>query len=132
MSEIRWFNAYSGEIRQLTWPCTIQGLSRRRIFAPACPAATGGSKPMKPITTTALALIMAAAAAVPAAAQYGSRGASPDDHASAPQETQQTTTSAKQQPGIKPSNKALKAIIELQDAVNKNDVANIPAKAAAA
>lgn len=88
---------------------------------------------MKPITTTALALIFAASA-TPAAAQYGSRGAGPSETQmpQASQQNQQAAPAGKQQPGIKPSPKALKALIDLQDAVNKNDVANIPAKVAAA
>lgn len=80
---------------------------------------------MKLITTTAIALI-AAAAATPAAAQYG---------ASAQQ--QQTVPQAPVQPKaaqvqIKPSGKALKAIVDLQDTVKKNDFANVQAKVAAA
>jgi tetratricopeptide (TPR) repeat protein len=86
---------------------------------------------MKPITTTALALVMAAAVASPAAAQYGSMGSStPQQMPRVPD--QQPTAQEQKQPSIKPSNKALKALIELQDAVNKNDTANIPAKVAAA
>ena len=69
---------------------------------------------MKLITTTALALA-AAFAASPAIAQ--------DKAAPAAQA---------QQPKITPSKGALKALQELQDAVQKNDVANIPAKVAAA
>lgn len=71
---------------------------------------------MKLITTTALALVAAAAFAVPAAAQ-GSKPAAAAQPA---------------QPQIKPSSKALKAIIDLQDAVNKKDYASVPAKVAAA
>ena len=37
-----------------------------------------------------------------------------------------------QRRAVKPSSKALKALVELQNAVNANDVANIPAKVAAA
>src|SRR5439155_16739378 len=48
------------------------------------------------------------------------------------QQSQDAAPDQKQQPGIKPSSKALKALVELQDAVNKNDTANIPAKLAAA
>ena len=68
---------------------------------------------MKFMTTTALALV--AALAVPASAQKPA----------APAAAQPTQV-------VKPSSKALKAIIELQTAVNKNDTANIPAKVAAA
>jgi tetratricopeptide (TPR) repeat protein len=79
---------------------------------------------MKLITTTAIALI-AAAAATPAAAQYG---------ASAQQQTvPQAPAQAKAaQVQIKPSGKALKAIVDLQDTVKKNDFANVQAKVAAA
>jgi tetratricopeptide (TPR) repeat protein len=69
---------------------------------------------MKLISTTAFALV-AALTASPAAAQ--------DQKAAAQQPAQ---------PQVKPSKQALKALVELQDAVNKNDVANIPAKIAAA
>ena len=79
---------------------------------------------MKLITTTAIALI-AAAAATPAAAQYGASA------------QQQTVPQAPAQPKaaqvqIKPSGKALKAIVDLQDTVKKNDFANVQAKVAAA
>src|SRR3954471_21531578 len=69
---------------------------------------------MKLITTTALALV-AALAAVPASAQ--NKPAAP---AQAPEVK------------VTPSKGAMKALVELQDAVQKNDVANIPAKVAAA
>ena len=72
---------------------------------------------MKLITTTALALA-AALIASPAAAQT----ASP-----APAAAQ-----APAQPQIKPSPKAVKAIVDLQTAVNAKDYANVPAKLAAA
>ena len=92
------------------------------------------------ITTAAVALI---AVSAPAAAQMG-RSYSPP-----PATPQMTTPGSMAQPpqpaangqpqpaapGTKPihlSSKAQKAIIDLQTAVNKNDVANIPAKLAAA
>jgi tetratricopeptide (TPR) repeat protein len=86
---------------------------------------------MKPITTTALALVMALAA-TPAAAQYGSSAPQQQPQQLPPRANQQEAAQPQAQPKIKPSAKALKAIIELQDAVNKNDVANVPAKVAAA
>jgi tetratricopeptide (TPR) repeat protein len=89
---------------------------------------------MKLITNTALALIMAATA-TPAAAQYGSMGSSapPPQMPDVPrQQNQEQATPQQPQNKIQPSKKALKALVELQDAVNKNDVANIPAKVAAA
>ena len=83
---------------------------------------------MKPITTTSLALGIAAIAA-PAAAQYGmSAPQQPPPQIQQPNEQQP----AKAEPSIKPSGKALKAIIDLQTTVNKNDFANVPAKVAAA
>jgi tetratricopeptide (TPR) repeat protein len=83
---------------------------------------------MKPIITTALALVMTAAA-VPAVAQYGMSSAPPASP-STPQN--QPAAAGAQQQTIKPSAKALKAVMDLQDAVTKNDVASIPAKIAAA
>ena len=86
---------------------------------------------MKPIVTTALALVLAASA-TPAAAQYGSYGSG------GPQPTQQAVPQqAPQAPqdtkaNIQPSKKARNAIVDLQTVVNNKDVANIPAKLAAA
>jgi len=88
---------------------------------------------MKLITTTALALAMAVSA-TPAYAQYGGGGAAPATQMpnNNREQADEAPQAQKQQPGIKPSSKALKALVELQDAVNKNDTANIPAKVAAA
>jgi tetratricopeptide (TPR) repeat protein len=81
------------------------------------------------ITTAALAL---AAVSAPAAAQnYGS---------SAPSQPRPETMQNQQQPAaqtaskatVKPSAHALKALVDLQKAVDSNDTANIPAKVAAA
>jgi tetratricopeptide (TPR) repeat protein len=69
---------------------------------------------MKLITTTALALV-AALTAAPAVAQ-----------------TKPAPAQQQQEPKATPSKGALKALSELNDAVQKNDVANIPAKLAAA
>jgi tetratricopeptide (TPR) repeat protein len=69
---------------------------------------------MKLITTTAIAL-----AAVLSAAPAAGEG-------------QPATGQAAAQPKIQPSKKALKALVELQSAIDKNDTANIPAKVAAA
>jgi tetratricopeptide (TPR) repeat protein len=80
---------------------------------------------MKLITTTALALV-SAVTAVPAAAQYESSAPRQTAPAPAPQQAAQA------QPKITPSSKAIKAIIDLQAAVNKNDYASVPAKVAAA
>lgn len=68
---------------------------------------------MKLIATTALAIAVALSAA-PAAAQTQPAAAQPAV------------------PQVKPSAKALKAIVDLQDAVNKKDWASVPAKVAAA
>jgi tetratricopeptide (TPR) repeat protein len=92
---------------------------------------------MKPMLTTALALVMAASAA-PAAAQYGSYGSSAPAQSPQPvpqgqqagQQGQQAAQPAK--PSVLPSKKAVNAIVDLQTAVNNKDVANIPAKLAAA
>lgn len=89
------------------------------------------------ITTAALALI---AVSAPAAAQqygqYGSSGQGPQAQGPVQpgtvQQTQQAQQPAQQAPSVKPSNKAMKAIIDLQNAVKANDTANIPAKIAAA
>ena len=80
---------------------------------------------MKLITTTALALV-AGAFAAPAAAQYGATAQQPQT-VPAPAATTQPA-----QPQIKPSSKALKALVDLQTAVNNKDYANVPAKVAAA
>lgn len=71
---------------------------------------------MKLITTTALVLV-AALSAAPAIAQKNAAQQQPAQAA---------------QPKVTPSKGALKAIIDLQDTVNKNDYANVPAKVAAA
>jgi len=84
------------------------------------------------ISTAALALFAFSAPAV--AQEYGSRGA--PTQVPQPQQDQPQTDAAEQQPqqagGIKPSKKALKALIDLQNAVKAKDAANIPAKVAAA
>jgi tetratricopeptide (TPR) repeat protein len=76
---------------------------------------------MKLITTTALALVTALAA-TPATAQMQA----------APPQPEQRQDQQAQQPKITPSKGAMKALTELQDAVNKNDYASVPAKVAAA
>jgi tetratricopeptide (TPR) repeat protein len=87
---------------------------------------------MKLISSTAIALVIGLSAA-PAAAQMGQYGST------APQPPRTTngqatsgTTAAPAKGGVKPSSKALKALIDLQKAVDANDTANIPAKVAAA
>jgi tetratricopeptide (TPR) repeat protein len=82
---------------------------------------------MKLITSTAVVLA-AGISAAPAAGQYAP--------AAAPQQTTAPTAQAPapaaQGPQAKISSKASKAVSELQTAVKANDVANIPAKVAAA
>jgi tetratricopeptide (TPR) repeat protein len=80
---------------------------------------------MKLITTTAVALV-AAVSATPAAAQYAS--APPQQPPQVPSNQQ----SAPAQATVKPSKQAMKAIVDLQTSVNKNDFASVPAKVAAA
>ena len=76
------------------------------------------------ITAAAIAL---AAAAAPAAAQYGTQSKPPETAAPA---AEQTATAA--QKPVKVSNKAAKAIVALQTAVNKGDYSNLAALVAAA
>jgi Flp pilus assembly protein TadD len=92
------------------------------------------------ITTAALAMI---AVSSPAAAQY--RAGAPNNVMSNPaapppgkmldadeKAKRQTAAPAQEQAQVKPSKQALKALVELQNAVKNNDTANIPAKIAAA
>ena len=73
-------------------------------------------------TTTALGIVLAIAS-VPAAAQLTR---SQESDKPMPQQPQS-------KPGdVKPSSGAVKAIVDLQNAVKANDTANIPAKVAAA
>ena len=83
---------------------------------------------MKFIASTAIALV-AGLSAAPAAAQYGASASAPPPQTAAPQAAAQAQA---QGPKISVSSKAQKAILELQTAVKANDVANIPAKIAAA
>ena len=87
---------------------------------------------MKLITTTALAVIAALSAAPAAGQSYGASAspASPPPPPSNSNSQDQAPSSA--QAKITPSKGALKAIIDLQTTVNKNDYANVPAKVAAA
>ena len=81
------------------------------------------------ITTAAIAL---AAVSVPAAAQMGNYGPTAQPQQTVPAPNAPAAQAAAPQKQIHPSKNAQKAIIDLQTAVNKNDVANIPAKIAAA
>ena len=80
------------------------------------------------LSTTALGLVLGLSAAS-ASAKYGATAP-----AQKPQPQPQQTAPAQTQaaPGVKPSAKALKAIVELQKAVNGNDTANIPTRLAEA
>jgi len=84
-------------------------------------------------TTTALALVLGATAA-PAFAQYMPPPPPPPPRETAiqPQGKDDQQPQAKLTGSIQPSAKARKALIDLQKAVDANDVANIPAKLAAA
>jgi tetratricopeptide (TPR) repeat protein len=84
---------------------------------------------MKLVSSTAIALV-AGLVAMPAAAQGNYGGTSTAPQQSAAQPAQAAPQAA--QPQIKVSGKAAKAIADLQKAVTANDVANIPAKLAAA
>ena len=77
------------------------------------------------LTTTALALVLMATSA-PALAQYG---AAPPSGTSQPQAQSSAPAKAAD---IRPSDQAMKAMIELQDAVKANDPAKIAQKVAAA
>jgi tetratricopeptide (TPR) repeat protein len=80
-------------------------------------------------TTTAFALVLTATAGS-AYAQYGTPAPST---AQQPTRTeQQNQTDEAKKPGVTPSNKARKALVELQKAVDSNDTASIPSKLAAA
>jgi tetratricopeptide (TPR) repeat protein len=102
---------------------------------------------MKLISTTALALGAMIAASPVAAQGYGSRGNVPSqvptsdgsrggfgNRGAAPvdEPSQPAPAKVQGQKGISPSPKALKAIVDLQTAVNNKDFANLPAKVAAA
>jgi tetratricopeptide (TPR) repeat protein len=86
------------------------------------------------ITTAALALL---AAAAPASAQYTSSGSSASPQQMPTAQSQQAPAQQQSGGGLmthqpKLSSGAGKAIVDLQNAVNKNDTASIPAKLAAA
>ena len=84
---------------------------------------------MKFLATTAVVLISVTS---PAYAQYGSSYSGQAAQTAVPQQPQQDKDQPAQNSGPQPSNKARKAIVDLQTAVNANDAANIPAKLAAA
>ncbi len=88
---------------------------------------------MKLFSTTALALV-ASMTAVPAVAQdYGSRPQAMQPQTEQPAQQAPPAQGAQAGPlKVTPSKKATPALIELQTAVQKKDVANIPAKLAAA
>lgn len=90
---------------------------------------------MKIFATGAIALSAAMISAAPAAAQYGggygqSAPPPPPTVPSIPNTMPQPQAS--EQPSLKISKEAMKAIVELQKAVTANDFANVPAKAQAA
>jgi len=81
---------------------------------------------MNLISSTAIALV-ATLAAAPAAAQYNTPSPAPQQSAAQP-----APGPSNDAPTPKLSNKAGKAIIDLQQAVKARDTASIPAKLAAA
>ena len=83
-------------------------------------------------TTAALGLLAASAPAAAQMGNYNSAASTPPQTAVPPQSAQAQASAQPAQKPIKVSSKAAKAISELQDAVNKKDVATIPAKLAAA
>ena len=89
------------------------------------------------LTTTAMALALAAWAA-PAAAQYTQPPPPPPMHipdnipTQAGNQKETSEAPAPKDGNAHPSGKAVKAIVDLQKAVNASDTANIPAKLAAA
>src|SRR6476659_2198927 len=88
-----------------------------------------GEAPMKLIATSALAII--AATAMPASAQ-SLKSHEQQRQKEQPQDQQVQPGAPKGQNTVKPSSKAFKAILDLQTAVKAKDVANIPARVAAA
>lgn len=88
---------------------------------------------MMNLATTALGLALGLSA-VSASAQYQQGAVAPPQPPRVTNPEPQEKQEPQVQPanGVKPSKKAVKAIIELQTAVNANDAANIPAKVAAA
>jgi len=76
------------------------------------------------LTTTALGVVLALST-VPAAAQL-TRSTSTDN------EKPQAQKAPEAEPQLRPSNGAMKAILDLQTSVNANDYASVPAKVAAA
>jgi tetratricopeptide (TPR) repeat protein len=88
---------------------------------------------MKLLATTAIALA-AGLIAVPATAQmnYNTPPSAPQQTAVQPAQAAPQAAAQGAQPKITLSKKAAKAILDLQTAVKANDVANIPAKLAAA
>ena len=87
---------------------------------------------MKLTASTAIALV-AAVSAAPAAAQYGGTAPAQQPRMEPqPQQQQKESAPASAANSVKPSKGALKALIALQDSVNKGDYASVPAKVAAA
>ena len=83
------------------------------------------------LTLTALAIALATTATVSSAQPTGTMYGAPQP-AQKPTEQQESPAAQAQANAIQPSNKARPALAALQTAVNANDVANIPARVAAA
>lgn len=94
-------------------------------------ASGAGESIMKLISSTAIALV-AGAIAMPAAAQMGYSPQPSPPPQTAAQPAQSQGAQAGQPSKVNVSNKARKAIADLQTAVNAKDFANIPAKVTAA
>jgi tetratricopeptide (TPR) repeat protein len=130
--KIREFKVGSWAIGEGPWPSFQHRSKSPPYFDPGSTAARRREILSMKLTTTTAALALLAVSA-PAAAQYG-----PTPPPLPRVETNQPAQQQEQQPanqkagGVKPSAKALKALIELQKAVDANDTANIPAKIAAA
>lgn len=83
-------------------------------------------------SVTALALLLAATSSGALAQMYGSSPQPQPQQNQAPPPPSDQQAEDQGKSGVRPSSKAMKAIVDLQNAVNKNDAASIPAKLAAA
>jgi tetratricopeptide (TPR) repeat protein len=109
----------------------IPGLSVPPLFDIGAHRPAQENVTMKLITTTAIAIVAAIPAASATAQMYGGT-APPQQPAQTAVQPAQAAAPASAQPKISISKGESKAFVELQKAVNANDVANIPAKLAAA
>jgi tetratricopeptide (TPR) repeat protein len=112
------------------WPAALRGIIRKKFQDRRDAVGEQEEIVMKFIASSATALVASLIAAPASAQMGGSYGPS----SSPPQQTAAQPDQGQEQGGAKVnvSNKARKAISELQTAVNAKDFANIPAKVAAA